>query len=380
MMPASSFDHLEIAQMLTLKYLPVLILLAAMALLSPVRANAAAGPTTDSPKARTESATEHKQNLPLVFKQDSDFLKEAGLPTYEWYPKDIEPQGLALAIHGLTMHGKRYELLGKAFAASGYYMVAPDMRGYGRCRSEHNHENCAEDNCKRKVDYEKSFAEISRIATLMKQKYPRLKMIVIGESLGATMAVRLAGMHPELVDRLIISAPAMRVSPRMFFQPSSVAQGFLAVFVKPSGLLNLDFFMNKLISSDPGVVKEICDDPLVVKHLSPGELFKSHAFISKTAFWARKIATNTPVLILQGNLDHCVIPHAVTELTRNIPSNDQTLRWLYNQSHLLLETRHFSAPTVAAITDWFDDHEPEHLAEIKLIEQDLRELGGSVRE
>jgi alpha-beta hydrolase superfamily lysophospholipase len=194
------------------------------------------------------------------------------------------------------------------------------------------------------------------------------------------MAVRLAAAHPELVDGLIISAPAMRVGPRMFFDPASLAQSFLAVFVRPSGIFNLDYFVNKLISADPGVVKEIAGDPLVLKHLGLGELLKSHAFVSKTRSYARQVATNTPVLILQGNLDYCVLPHAVTELTRSIRSNDQTLRWLYNQSHLLLETSHISGATVAAITDWFDDHEPAHLEEIKQIEQDIRRLGGSVQD
>jgi alpha-beta hydrolase superfamily lysophospholipase len=203
--------------------------------------------------------------------------------------------------------------------------------------------------------------------------------VIIGESLGATMAVRLAGGHPELVDGLIVSGPVMRVQPRMIFEPSTVLQGIAALLLKPSGDLRLDYFMKKLISADPGVIEEVVSDPLIRKYLTVGELLKTHFFIAKTRSYAKTIKKDMPVLILQGSLDRCVVPYAVIELSSNIHSADQTVRWLYNHSHLMLETSYVRGGAISAIADWFDDHDPAHLQEIKQIEEDIRTLGGHVR-
>lgn len=313
------------------------------------------------------------------FVKDGEFTRVSGLPTYEWLPEGAAPRGLVLAIHGLTLHGGRYELLGKAFASAGYCFVAPDMRGFGRCRTDSNDKVGTADDTIKIIDYDKSYTDIVNIARSMKAKYPQRRLVVIGESLGATMAVRLAAGHPELVDGVILSGPAMRINPRMLFSPSSIWQGLVALLIRPGGVLHLDFFMTKLISSDPGVVQEVSGDPLVRKHLTLSELLRSHKFVCRTRSYARAIRQNMPVLVLQGERDRCVIPYAVVDLSRNIRSNDQMMRWLYNESHLLLETSCVSGATISAMCNWYDDHQPGHLENVKDTEQLIRNLGGHVR-
>ena len=285
---------------------------------------------------------------------------------------------MVLAIHGLTLHGRRYELLGRACAVGKYFVVAPDMRGFGRCYADSDNLFSTQSDCKRKIDYDRSYEDLASLAQQMKQKYPKLRLIVIGESLGAAMAVRLAGGHPELVDGLIISGPPMRIQPRMILDPWSVWQGLLAVLVRPSGLLHLDIFITKLISDNPAVIKEVSSDPLIRKHLTIGELLKTHFLVSKTRSYARNIKQDTPVLILQGNLDRCVIPAAIVDLSKNIRSADQTMRWFDNHSHLLLETSYCSGAVIAALGDWFDNHKPARLEELKELEERVRQLGGHI--
>src|SRR5262249_13605624 len=52
------------------------------------------------------------------FVQDGEPSAKLNIPTYEWIPKDREPDGMVLAVHGLTLHGERYELLGRACACT----------------------------------------------------------------------------------------------------------------------------------------------------------------------------------------------------------------------------------------------------------------------
>lgn len=328
---------------------------------------------------------EAEDKPPYELVVDGAMFSDLKVPTYEWKPSNAEPEGMALAIHGLTLHGRRYEIMGRAFAAGGYYFAAPDMRGFGRLRQGESHDFCppgcrGKDDCRRRVDYEKSYADAVEMARRMKARYPKLRLIAVGESLGATPCLRLAGEHPELVDGVIISGPAIRLQPLMFFEPGHILAGLKAIFLSVRGDVRLETFLKKLVSDDPDIVRDLSEDPLVAKELTIGELLATHSFVSKSISYARKISRDMPILILQGSLDRCVIPKAVVELSKNIGSSDQNLRWLHNHSHLLLETSYVRAATVGAITHWFDDHDDARLAEVREVEAQIQKLGGKIRQ
>ena len=117
----------------------------------------------------------------IVYVEDGELSKQLHIPLCEWYPKDRDPVGIVLAIHGLTLHGKRYDVLCKAFAAEGFYACAPDMRGFGRCYKDPEHKYWLGDESKEKVDYAKSYAEIVTLIKLVKQKYPDLPVFALGD-------------------------------------------------------------------------------------------------------------------------------------------------------------------------------------------------------
>ncbi len=320
-------------------------------------------------------ATDLKSH-PIVFIEDGEFSRKLHLPVYEWYPKDVSPDCLVLAVHGLTLHGTSYELLGKAFASGGYYVAAPDMRGFGKCRSDKDHHYCVGKDCKHKINYDKSYDDIVGLARSMKEKYPKAPLIVLGESLGATMCVRLAGQHPELVNGIIVSGPAVRINPLMYLHPASLWAGLVGFFVSPHFKINLNPFIRNLVSNDPEVSTEMLQDPLVAKDLTAFELLRSESFVGKTLKYAHTIESNTPVLILQGSKDRCVTPTAVVKLTNEIGSSDQTMRWLGRHGHLLLETHFIRAATIDAVADWLDDHRPERLAELMELQKQIESMGG----
>ncbi len=317
---------------------------------------------------------------PVSFVEGGAISKALNLPVYEWSPSDAKPEAMVLAIHGLTLHGTSYELTGKAFASGGYYFVTSDMRGFGKCaRTFPGYlEYCQNGDPKWKVDYEKSYDDTVRLAQAMKKKYPNLPVTVMGESLGCTLALRIAGEHPELIDKVIMSAPAVRLNPLMFLSPASLTNGTYALIISPRFRMSLRGFINELVSNDPKISKEMQDDPLILKAMPLCDLIKTQECVSKTIKYARTIAKDKPILIVQGSQDHCVIPEAIVKLARNTRSGDQTLKWLDQTGHLLLETHFIKAATIAAINDWFDDHEPAHLVELQAIEEDIRALGGEV--
>lgn len=312
-----------------------------------------------------------------IYKEDSETFETVDIPTYEWIPKGFKtpPAGMVLLIHGLTLHGKRYDVVGKAFASGNYYAVAMDMRGFGKCHFDENNKYSTEAENRKKVDYRKSIKEIARIAAILKNKYPKIPLIAVGESLGCTPCIELAASHPELVDGLILSAPAVRVRPMMVFHPKALFAGLRGLIIDPHFNVKLNYFMQERVSSEPRIVDEMINDPMMRTKMTISELLKTDSYVAKTKKFAKKIAKQTPVLILQGSLDGCVVPGHVLGLTKNIRSDDQTLRWMDHYSHLLLETAYLKTGTVDAITTWLEQHEEPHLKEMKIIEKELKELG-----
>ena len=321
------------------------------------------------------AAKDINPNQKIVYVEDGDIGKKLHIPLYEWSPKDRAPTGLVLAIHGLTLHGKRYEVLGRAFAAEGFYVCAMDMRGFGRCYTDKEHKFCVGDDCKQKLDMEKSYQDIVALATSIKAKYPQTPLFAMGESLGTSYCIKLAAEHHELVDGLLLSGPTVKTHPLMFLHPANVGAAAFAVFISPKFNMNTAPFVKNLVSNDPQIVKEMLDDPLCRKSLTISELLKTDAFVKQTLKYAKLIKPDQPILVLQGSEDRCMVPQAVTKLSKNIHSADQTVRWLHAHGHLLLETAYLRPATVDAIDIWVREHEPIHEEEEQALSKEMTELG-----
>lgn len=307
--------------------------------------------------------------------EDGEPTQALHIPVYEWMPRDGNPKGMVLAIHGLTLHGGRYSLLGKFTATNGYYLVAPDLRGYGKCRQDNTHKYCDDSgDCRKKINYEKSAQDVGALVVWMKKKYPELPLTILGESLGATMALQVAANKPDLISGVVLSSPAARVNALMYVYPENVAEGLLGV-LRPNGKVKLNGFMKKLVSCNPKVGEELIKDPLVAKELTVGELVVSDGYVHKTLKFAKEIKKGTPVLILAASKDHCVQPAAVTKITESIQSANQTIRWLDHLDHLLLESDFIRAATVDSLIDWSEDLDRQHTDELATMHKLLLDLG-----
>ncbi len=132
------------------------------------------------------------------------------------------------------------------------------MRGFGRCKFDDKHQFSTKDNDKPRSTTRKSYEDIVKLATLLKQKYPDTKLIAMGESLGCKIirAVRLAAEHPELIEAIAISAPAVKVNKDMYGGHGQVRQGVKAVLI-PGHEVDLRGFFADLCSNREDVQKEM---------------------------------------------------------------------------------------------------------------------------
>lgn len=310
------------------------------------------------------------------YAEKGQFATGSVLPVYEWMPSSGHLKAIILGVHGLTLHGRRYRILARTLAVNGIGFVSMDMRGFGSCKFDDSGREKPKDDLS-SINHEKSYQDIVLLMKAIKSRYPQVPLIVLGESLGCTFCIRLAGEYPGTVNGVILSAPAVRVNPKMYASESDIAAGLKAL-IGNHHLVNLNGFFHDLVSPRPEVVQEMIEDPFIVKALSFHDLIATDGFVDKTAEWARGTASNLPMLVIQGSNDKCVLPKHLTDMMMNMKSNDMRIAWKGSYGHLQLETMFLRANIMDSIGMWLDDHSVDGRAKLERLEQNISDLGGAL--
>lgn len=281
-----------------------------------------------------------------------DLEYQLNMPIYHWAPCE-KPKGVVLALHGLAMHGQTFGELARGLADQGFLVYSTDMRGYGRLTKEYPHEFCSAKDCKQKINYKRSQEDLLKLADRIKADHKGLPMYIVGESMGADMAIRIASARPELADGLVLSAPAIRAH---YFIDSTTVKALPAMMTNFKQQMDIMPYVRKYVSADPKVVKEMTVDPLVRKQLSPRDLVASLQCIKQTMSYVPNLSADKPVLVLQSRDDKIVRADAVILLMSRLKSQDQQVRWFEDHGHILIETAHIKPDTMQTIVGWLNDH------------------------
>lgn len=292
----------------------------------------------------------------VSYEEDGAVSEELHMPIYHWSIPHAKPRGVVLAIHGVAMHGFSFDTLGRSLALEGFDVYATDLHGYGHyMKGDHAYcevAECSRPDCKGKIDYDKSYEDIRKLAQYLKTKEP-IPLFAVGESLGGALTIRLASRDPNLVDGVILSAPAIKR--HSFIDPCLVASAGLFL-ANPRAQLDLMPFVRRYSSDDPRVVAEKECDPLLRRHLSAYELLLASKTVRKTASYVENIPSTMPVLVLQGGGDRCLKAQAVMLLLSKLHSRDQTVKWFAERGHILIETAFVKPDTMGAVVQWLNTH------------------------
>lgn len=363
---------LKCSHMNSLKKSLLLSLLSLVMLFTTVRVDAA---ESTMPPSYVEKIVPELGRL-YAYSEKGQFATGSVLPVYEWMPTTGHLKAIILGVHGLTLHGRRYRILARTLAVNGIGFVSMDMRGFGSCKFDDSGREKPKDDMST-INHEKSYQDIALLMQAIKSRYPQVPLIVLGESLGCTFCIRLAGEYPSLVNGVVLSAPAVRVNPKMYASESDIAAGLKAL-ISNHHLVNLNAFFHDLVSPRPEVVQEMIEDPFIVKALSFHDLISTDAFVDKTAGWASTTASNLPMLVIQGSNDKCVVPKHLTDMMMNMKSNDMRIAWKGTYGHLQLETMFLRANIMDTIGMWLDDHSVDGRAKLERLEQNISDLGGAL--
>ena len=205
-----------------------------------------------------------------------------------------------LLCHGFTSTPQSLRAWADAAAAAGHSVRLPLLPGHGTTWQEMNQTGWPD----WLAAVESSLLELRRITD---------RVVVAGLSMGGTLALRLAQLHPETVDGLVlVNAAVLSEDARLKFLP-----------------------VLKYLGSLPGIGSDI-------KKPGPVEIAYDrtplHALASLTEFWrivrADLPKVTQPVLIARSVEDHVVPASSTAAILAEISSTEVTEMLLENSFHV----------------------------------------------
>ncbi len=137
-----------------------------------------------------------------------------------WLPTESEEKktkAVFVGIHGGETHAQILRTVAEYFSSKGYPFYAFDRRGHGHC----------EKNDRMYVkDYNYVVEDIKAFINFVKEKEEAEKIYLIAHSNGGAYAIIAATRFPEIIDKLILSSPSIKLVGNdfaMFIQKTAVS-------------------------------------------------------------------------------------------------------------------------------------------------------------
>ncbi|MBX9666645.1 MAG: lysophospholipase [Candidatus Obscuribacterales bacterium] len=276
--------------------------------------------------------------------------KDLNVPIYFWNDEKVATKkGVIVAIHGVTLYAKRFDVLAKRLAEQGYLVYAADLRGFGSWRTE-----TSKFGGDSKIHYNQSESDLLDVLKALKSKYSNYPVYALGESLGANMAVWVASTEPQLVNGIILASPCVKRRARY---NGAVLKTFAKGIFHPYKELSLEPHIKPFLSDDQRVTDEYMKDPNIYRDLSPADLIKSVKTNKLTIQKPKKIPAGMPILIIAGRNDQIYRSTAIMAFVKKIPAQDKSVFILEDKGHLLLEHAFLDPKVLQPLDDWLQKRE-----------------------
>jgi alpha-beta hydrolase superfamily lysophospholipase len=149
----------------------------------------------------------------------------------------VDPARIVVLVHGYGEHIGRYQHVAEALVARGATVVGPDHIGHGRSDGE-------------RALIEDFESVVDDLRNVVRGTRGELPVVMVGHSMGGLIALRYAQRHRDDLSGLVLSAPAVGLSP--------VMEGWLHAPELPAEPID-----EATLSRDPSVGRAYVEDPLV---------------------------------------------------------------------------------------------------------------------
>jgi alpha-beta hydrolase superfamily lysophospholipase len=253
------------------------------------------------------------------------------------FPASVSPAtgDRVLVVHGLGEHSGRHRTTIEFLNRQGTEVVAFDLRGSGA--SEGRRQFVAR--------FDEYLDDVAQVRQWLAESLPPLRLYLFGHSLGGTIAIRYAAMHPEGLAGLILSAPGYQVGEGISPLKIAVAKALGRIFprLRIPGTLEVG-----AISRDPAEVTAYCADPLNCRFNTARQGIEILRVLETLPADCRRI--RLPTLIVHGSADRICRVEGSRKLWSEIAAADKHLEIFpggYHELHNDLDRELFFAKIAA---------------------------------
>jgi acylglycerol lipase len=261
------------------------------------------------------------------------------LPLARWAPK--KPKAVAIGLHSYGDYRQAFGLCGPQFAEHGIALIAYDQRGFGGTASRGEWPGS-----------ESLILDLAEAVTATRKTFPGKPLVVIGESMGGSVA--LAGLGQGVVrdvDALILAAPGVRGDiPMRQLHDLALRLGALAL-----PWLAVELRRGARPWLDEKEAERLAEDPLILRRLSVGT-YDGLVELATLAS-ALPVAKLPPTLLLHGDLDRTIPRAAINEVILRLAGG--LSHKLYPERHHLLLHERGSEQVVEDCLAWLREVLPE---------------------
>jgi alpha-beta hydrolase superfamily lysophospholipase len=267
---------------------------------------------------------------------DDDFIMPDGmrLPYRSWLPEGA-PWAVMLALHGMNDSRDAWEYPAPQLAKHGVAVFAPDQRGFGdtTVRGYWPGTTALVDDAR-------------EMARLLRERYPRAKLFLLGESMGAAVLMCLASApNPPHANGYILVAPAVwgRAEMNVFLRSSLWLFAKLIPGFKVRGAV-----ARRVASDNREAIRRLSQDPLTI-HETRFDTVRGLVNLMDAALAAAP-HFHEPALFLYGGKDELIPDQATAATWRGLPPS--AVRAFYPGGYHLLLRDHERATPIDDILFW----------------------------
>jgi alpha-beta hydrolase superfamily lysophospholipase len=262
----------------------------------------------------------------------------ATLPYRAWLPADTPADGpwaVMLALHGMNDSRDAWEIPAPAFADAGIAVFSPDQRGFGAAPDRG-----------RFAGADRLAEDAATMARDLHRRYPHARLILMGESMGAAVLMRMAAMpDPPPADGYVLVSPAVwdRSEMNVFMRAGLWFMAGVFPWATATGSL-----AHVTASDNRAALVRLYEDPLTI-HDTRFDSLRGLVDLMDAA-QASAHALPVPVLLLYGGKDELIPPRATAAAWRAVPMGAREA-FYPGGYHLLMRDRDRAA-VIGDVESW----------------------------
>lgn len=241
-------------------------------------------------------------------------------------------------VHGLGDHAGRYAHLGQALAARGFAVQALDLPGHGKSYGKRGHV----------ASWDEYRASVTAWMDRAQAENPTRRWTLLGQSMGAFVALDWALESPGRIERLILCAPPFQLAIRPSMLKVKAAQALVRFW---PGFSQGNMILPSMLSHDQAVVREHMEDPLVHYRISARLFYEFQ--LMRASLQRRAPELKTPTLVLHGGDDHIAAAEGSERWARLAPAGLVTVRVYPGLFHEILKEVERD-DIIASMIDWLE--------------------------